>query len=508
HLLLPYRFPELSAFATVEDLVSHLRTSDARYRAALSAEFIAKNPPPMYIALYFIVARLPDSLRSVRDHFLALDPTALTVDLLEQHLLAPETSVVAVAAAHGTPRTPFFEGCSPSPLASSYASAAVASAKRRSSKGKGGRGGGGGSGGGGGGGSGGGGGGRGGGSGGNGGGSGGFGGDGGGSGGSGGSGSGGSGGGWTGAQRGGSGGSQRQQQQRWSETPSPQQLQYDATLAAMYALSVSGEGDCYLCVSPDPGIKAAALGASGSVLPGTRLHTFTLDSGASRCFFRDNTTLSPLSTPVPIRLADPSGDPVLARSSTVLPCSAIPTGSLSGLHLLAFSMNLHPLARVASCRTRPFYGTTAKVTPPFHAFVASTPASLSLVFPGLCLPSLPRLPRPAFLASRGGSAPFPPTTAPLQTLHMDVWGPDRVSGQSRECYFLLVVDDYTQYTTVFPLCSKGQVVDVLIPWIHAVRLQLREQFHQDLPVLRLHSDKGGEFSSDLLRDSCRGEGIL
>ncbi|CAI7776590.1 unnamed protein product [Closterium sp. NIES-54] len=38
----------------------------------------------------------------------------------------------------------------------------------------------------------------------------------------------------------------------------------------------------------------------------------------------------------------------------------------------------------------------------------------------------------------------------------------------------------------------------------SVRLQLRE----DLPVLRLHSDRGGEFSSDLLRDFCRGEGIL
>ncbi|CAI7802721.1 unnamed protein product, partial [Closterium sp. NIES-54] len=34
-LLLPYLFPELSAFATEEDLVSHLRTSDACYRAAL-----------------------------------------------------------------------------------------------------------------------------------------------------------------------------------------------------------------------------------------------------------------------------------------------------------------------------------------------------------------------------------------------------------------------------------------------------------------------------------------
>ncbi|CAI7762897.1 unnamed protein product [Closterium sp. NIES-54] len=131
-LLLPYLFPELSA--------------------------------PMFITLYFIVTRLPDSLRSVRDHFLTLDPTSLTVDLLEQHLLKAETSAVAVGAARGTPRSPFFEGCSPSPLSSSFASAAAAdvsvpedvgaaltSTKRSNSKGKGGRGSGGGSGGGGGG---------------------------------------------------------------------------------------------------------------------------------------------------------------------------------------------------------------------------------------------------------------------------------------------------------------------------------------------------------------------
>ncbi|CAI7802585.1 unnamed protein product, partial [Closterium sp. NIES-53] len=78
----------------------------------------------------------------------------------------------------------------------------------------------------------------------------------------------------------------------------------------------------------------------------------------------------------------------------------------------------------------------------------------------------------------------------------------------RERYFLLVVDDYTRYTTVFPLRSKGQVIDVLIPWIRTVRLQLRERLGTDLPVLRLHSDRGGEFSSDLLREFCRGEGIL
>ncbi|CAI7758599.1 unnamed protein product, partial [Closterium sp. NIES-53] len=73
---------------------------------------------------------------------------------------------------------------------------------------------------------------------------------------------------------------------------------------------------------------------------------------------------------------------------------------------------------------------------------------------------------------------------------------------------MLVVDDYTRYTTVFPLRSKGQVVDFLIPWIRTVRLQLCERFGQDLPVLCLHSDRGGEFSSNLLRDFCRGEGIF
>ncbi|CAI7791209.1 unnamed protein product [Closterium sp. NIES-53] len=97
-LILPYLFPELSAFATVEDLITHLRTSDTRYRAALPAEFLDKNPPWMYITLYFIVTRLPDSLLAVSDHFLAIDPTYLIVDLLEKHLLVAESSLLAVGA--------------------------------------------------------------------------------------------------------------------------------------------------------------------------------------------------------------------------------------------------------------------------------------------------------------------------------------------------------------------------------------------------------------------------
>ncbi|CAI7891334.1 unnamed protein product [Closterium sp. NIES-54] len=581
HLLLPNLFPELSAFATVEDLVSHLRTSDARYCAALPADFLAKNPPPMYINIYFIVTRLPDSLRAVRDHFLVLDPKALTVDLLEQHLLVVETSVVVVGAAHGTPCTPFFEGCSPSPIAHSYASAAdvpgaedfraaYASAKRRSSKCKGGRGGGGGSGGGGGGSGGGGGGSGGGGSGGSGGGSGGFGGGCGGSGGSGGSGSGGSGGGWTRAQRGGSGGGPRQQQQRRSETPSPKQLRdragqtcgkprtqhrcfsrlddawraefgdeaehprwaelrrsgvaifdldYDAILAAMYALSVSAEGDCYLCVPPDPGIEAAALGASESVLPSTApaeaLHTFTLDSGASRCLFRDSTTLTPLSAPVPVRLADPSGGPILARSSTALPCPAVQFGSLSGLHLPQFSTNLvstaalqdamvttttHGGQRVSICtctRTGHHLATftrqpgsslyTLATEPPHVAVSAQVSASGQ--------PSLPRLrgmhSRLLVSGLPRSLPPLPPSPTPPCLPCIE--GRQRAAPHSSSIPPQLVPCRLSTWTCGAQTASVDRVASAIFCWLLTttrVCLQLYERFLADLPVLRLHYDRG------------------
>ncbi|CAI7895794.1 unnamed protein product [Closterium sp. NIES-54] len=613
----------------------------------------------MYLTLYYIVTRLPDSLRSVRDHFLSVCPTSLTVDLLEERLLAAEQSIVAVGASRGDPRTPVFQGCSPPPLLPSVASAAAAdlggfesvgaasapSGRRRPGRGKGGRGAGGASGGGGG--SGGGGSGGGGGGGGRGGGGGGVGSSSGGGGGGGGGGSGGAGRGST--QRSGSGGSQRQEQQRSGETPSSQQLRewytgrqrggaagpctyvlrtgdragqqcgglhstqrcfgrltdawrhqfpgateiprwgdlsragvavfdldYDAILAAMYALSTSDEGDCYLCLPPDPGGEVAALGASvsaasgagESALSGTMsaqvLHTFTLDS-------------------------DPFGGPVLASFSIVLPCPAAPSGTLSGLYLPSFSTNLvsagdlqdQGVDQFTPARQRVTHCTCARTgrhlatftrrpgsslytlslesppVPPSGQVAASSqvvppasgpgpvsaPCSCRLLSHQTLLwhhrldhPSLPRLrgmasrvlvsglprslpplpsgPTPTCVPCVEGrqratphSSAFPPTEAPLQTLHMDVWGPARVRGQGHERYFLLVVDDYSRYTTVFPLRSKGDVTEVLIDWIRAARLQLRERFGSDFPVLRLHSDRGGEFSSARLGAFCRARGI-
>ncbi|CAI7892460.1 unnamed protein product [Closterium sp. NIES-54] len=345
----------------------------------------------------------------------------------------------------------------------------------------------------------------------------------------------------------------------------------------MYALADITEGDCYLRVPPDPGTVAAALGASASAAPsagpsplsGTAptesFHTCTLDSGASRSFFRDSTTLTPLSRPVAVSLADPSGGPVLAHSSTVLPCPAAPSGLLLGLHLPSFSTNLVSGAdlqdawvdqftpggqRVTHCtcsRTGRHLATFTRrpgsslytlttAPPPVSAsgqvaassqVLAAAPRSSPASAPCSCRPLAhetllwhhhlghPSLPRLRGMASRAlgrqraahHSSSFPPTEAPLQTLHIDVWGPAHVRGQGHERYFLLVVDDYSRYATVFPLHSKGEVPEVLIVWIRGARCQLSKSFGSDLPVLRLHSERGGEFSSDLLRAFGRSEGI-
>ncbi|CAI7894218.1 unnamed protein product [Closterium sp. NIES-54] len=329
--------------------------------------------------------------------------------------------------------------------------------------------------------------------------------------------------------RGDFGGGQRQQQQRSRETPSPQQLR------EWYAARQRPGG-----TGPCAGESALSGTASAQVL-----HTF----------FRDCTPLTPLSRPVAVSLADPSGGPVIAHYSTVLPCPAAPSGSLSGLYLPSFSTNLVSGADLQDGGVNPLHvcsdgPTLGHVAASGQVFAAasrsgpeSAPCSCRLLSHQTLLwhhrlghPSLPRLqgmasrvlvsglpwslpplppgPAPTCVPCVKGqqraaphSPEFPPTEAPLQTLHMDVWGPARVRGQGHERYFLLVVDDYSRYTTVFPLRRKGEVSEVLIDWIRAARLQPRESFSSDFPVLRLHSDRGGEFSSELLLAFCRAEGI-
>ncbi|CAI7746680.1 unnamed protein product, partial [Closterium sp. NIES-54] len=355
-LMLPYLFPDLAAFATVTDLITHLRTSDTRYRAALPAEFCAKNPPPMYIPLYYLVTRLLDTLRSEplvvtpiplssrgAPPFLFCPPLPL---LLLSTLLAPSRSALRLLLARGaaTARASGarvleevageevvvveaeegvgvgvetevgasvaaveVEAAVAVAVGVEAADAAEAEAElveaeldsgdpstsralvrpcRHSSS-------------------------------------------------------------VSGTQGvSGLGFPDATEIPRWGDLLKSGvaivDLDFDAILAAMSVVSISAEGDCYVCVPPDPGIKAAGLGASESsalgasefAAPGAR------ESAApgARESAAPGTRASALS--VAVSLADPSGGPVLAHYSTVLPCPAAPSGFLSSLYLPSFSTNL------------------------------------------------------------------------------------------------------------------------------------------------------------------------
>ncbi|CAI7893103.1 unnamed protein product [Closterium sp. NIES-54] len=94
------------------------------------------------------------------------------------------------------------------------------------------------------------------------------------------------------------------------------------------------------CWRPDHSAVGACLVTSPAVTTVVASLSFTLDSGTSQCFFRDHTTITPPSAPVPVALADPTSGPVVARSSNTLPCSAVPSGFFTGLYIPSFSRNL------------------------------------------------------------------------------------------------------------------------------------------------------------------------
>ncbi|CAI7805323.1 unnamed protein product [Closterium sp. NIES-53] len=262
----------------------------------------------------------------------------------------------------------------------------------------------------------------------------------------------------------------------------------------MYVDVISAKGTCYSCVpcaASDSAAalgaseSAAALGASASAATGASesaasveaLHTLTLESGASRCFFRDCTTVTPLAAPVP----PGSSLYTLTTASTQVAVSGQDDASsqVSASGQLAASCS----CRVLSHQTLLWHHRLGHPSLPSLRSMHSR-----LLVSGLprSLPPLPRSLAPpchSCVEGRQRAAPhsseFPPTTAPLQTLHMDVWGLAPVKERTRSATSCLY--DYTRYTTVVPLRSKADVRGVLIPWICAARHQLRERFWRDLP---------------------------
>ncbi|CAI7741843.1 unnamed protein product [Closterium sp. NIES-53] len=627
-LFLPFLFPDLGSFDHTADLITHLRSLNVSYRAACTEARLALLPPPMEITIHFIATSLPDCLARVRDELLWKHPSELTIDVLETALKDIERNIRSVASASGTVVPPLFQGGKGGKrggkgggasggggvaealvtlvrLVEATLGAALRLRARWEgvlvrSRGSAGRGGGphssalrgvtpppcpyv--------------------------------------------------------VQSDGHAGFRCGRFHapgqcfaqltdcvcaQFGLSPAPDWAPLDRSRGlALWDLSVAELVDALdsvsvmhadvdysaagsvcsrvrslgylpvasvdLCLS-SLGACVSALGACVATSPGAPMAeaslSFTLDSGASQCFFRDHTTLTPLLAPIPVALADPTSGLAVARSSTTLPCPVVPSGVLRGLHIPSFTRNLVGVGylkdrgitvtfqgggRTVVCtdaaidvvlatftresRSGLYILHTERshvaVSPQVVAspqvavsgqmavsgLVAASCSCWSLSHPTVLWhhrlghPSLPRLrsmasqclvsglprvfaslpPSPAPLCTpcvegrlraTPHSSSLRPATTPFQTLHLDVWGPAPHPRPKSESFFLVVIDDYSRYTTVFPLTKKSDVTSTLIWWL------LATETTRGRHASCLHSDHGGEFCSGILRGFCSEQGII
>ncbi|CAI7833532.1 unnamed protein product [Closterium sp. NIES-53] len=254
--------------------------------------------------------------------------------------------------------------------------------------------------------------------------------------------------------------------------------------------------------------------------------------------------------------------PAVARISTALPCPAVPYGFLTGLYIPSLSRNLVGVgylqdrgitvtfpahgrteictdssteAVLATFTREPHSGLFFLHTPPPQVAVsgqvalsplvaesghvtASPPVAVSGLVAASCScrskahptvlwhhrlghSSLPRLRSMASHSLVSGLPRVFPSLPHSLAPPCAPWGSLTTTG-GRERYFLVVVDDYSRYTTMFPLAKRSEVTATLIRWLLATEGTCGSR------VSCLHSDRGGEFCSGILAGFCGEQGII
>ncbi|KAJ9535822.1 hypothetical protein OSB04_un001023 [Centaurea solstitialis] len=92
-------------------------------------------------------------------------------------------------------------------------------------------------------------------------------------------------------------------------------------------------------------------------------------------------------------------------------------------------------------------------------------------------------------------------SAPLQLLHMDLFGPTNVMSIGKKSYCLVIVDDYSRFTWVFFLRTKDETSGLIKPFV------LRVENKTNLKVKVIRSDNGTEFKNADLNLFCESKGI-
>src|SRR3954463_1143964 len=82
------------------------------------------------------------------------------------------------------------------------------------------------------------------------------------------------------------------------------------------------------------------------------------------------------------------------------------------------------------------------------------------------------------------------TTRPLELLHMDFFGPPKYSSFGRNCYGLVIADDFSRYTWVHFLTFNSETQVVF------KRFAKRIMNNYSLKIKHIRSDNGTEFKNN------------
>ena len=93
------------------------------------------------------------------------------------------------------------------------------------------------------------------------------------------------------------------------------------------------------------------------------------------------------------------------------------------------------------------------------------------------------------------------TKRPLELLHIDLFGPSRISSLNNSRYALVIVDDYSRFTWTLFLRNKDDAFGKFTDLCKLIQNQ------KATSIVTIRSDHGGEFENELFSDFCSKNGI-